>query len=63
MTVEQIRKRLENHINDLYEETILTPATAYKYTQISYQLQGAVKLAYRLGFELMFQGDHYIVLG
>lgn len=63
MTVEQIRKRLENHINDLYEETILTPTTEYKYIQISYQLQGAVKLAYRLGFELMFQGDHYIVLG
>lgn len=63
MTVEQIRKRLENHINDLYEETILTPTTEYKYIQISYQLQGAVKLAYRLGFELIFQGDHYIVLG
>lgn len=63
MTVEQIRKRLENHINDLYEETILTPTTEYKYIQISYHLQGAVKLAYRLGFELIFQGDHYIVLG
>lgn len=63
MTVSQIRERLEEHINELNCEMSLTPSTDLKYIKLSYQLQGAIKLTYRLGFEIYRMGDRYIVLG
>lgn len=63
MTVSQIRERLENHLNNLYREMLDTPSTQLKYVKLTYELQGAVKLTYRLGFELIQQGERFIVLG
>lgn len=63
MTVTEIRERLETHLNKLYCELSLTPSTELEYIKLSYELQGVIKLTYRLGFELYRQGDNYIVLG
>ena len=63
MTVSQIRERLETHLNKLYSEMVLIPSTELKYVKLSYELQDAIKLTYRLGFEIYLMGDRYIVLG
>lgn len=63
MTVAEIRQRLEDHINTRLTELNAIPLTHPSYEPLYKDMYATIRVCNRIGFEVCYMGDRYIVLG